>query len=106
MPGPSAVSHLDQLGQLIEELRVSKQVAGQLVRTLAVRGYLDCSVDESDRRKTTVALTERGRAAATIQKTAKERIDAELVSRVGQDSINCTRSTLTAMVEIGRNLEA
>src|SRR5262249_27454713 len=49
------------LGQLIRELRVSKQSAGQLVDTLVMRGYLARTVDEGDRRRLTVTLTERGR---------------------------------------------
>src|SRR5271156_2033755 len=55
------------LGQLIRELRVSKQAAGQLVDTLVTRGYLDRAADKEDRRKLTVTLTERGREAAAIQ---------------------------------------
>src|SRR5450432_2391248 len=45
------------LGQLIKELRISKQAAGQLVDALVTRGYLQRSVDKDDRRKLTVALT-------------------------------------------------
>src|ERR1700748_1660176 len=50
------------LGQLVKELRVSKQSAGQLVDALVMRGYLERTVDPDDRRKLTVTLTERGRA--------------------------------------------
>src|ERR1700761_7960305 len=49
------------LGQLVKELRVSKQAAGQLVDTLVLRGYLERTADKEDRRKLTVNLTERGR---------------------------------------------
>ncbi len=37
------------LGQLIRELRISKQAAGQLVDTLVTRGYLERSMDKDDR---------------------------------------------------------
>jgi len=50
--------------QLVRELGVSKQAASQLVDTLVVRGYLTRQVDLSDRRRMTLELTERGRAAA------------------------------------------
>ncbi|HEX7689905.1 MAG TPA: MarR family transcriptional regulator, partial [Burkholderiaceae bacterium] len=63
------------LGQLIRELRISRQSAGQLVDALVARGYLDRSVDAADRRKLNVALTERGRAAAAAQAAARERVD-------------------------------
>src|SRR4051812_48597950 len=53
------------LGQLVKELGVSKQSAGQLVDMLVLRGYIERTTDPTDRRKLTVTLTERGRAAAT-----------------------------------------
>jgi len=89
------------LSQLILELRLSKQAAGQLVDTLVTRGYLDRAPDKEDRRKLTVALTERGRAAAAIQAAARERVDAELVAAVGQDDVSRTRRTLAALIDMG-----
>jgi DNA-binding MarR family transcriptional regulator len=71
------------LGQLIKELRISKQAAGQLVDTLVTRGYLERTMDKEDRRKLTIALTERGRAAAATQAAAREKVDAELLASVG-----------------------
>ncbi len=90
------------LGQLIKELRVSKQAAGQLVDLLVLRGYLERKVDIGDRRKLTVTLTERGRDAAATQAMVREKIDAELIARVGQADVNCTRRTLAALVDLGR----
>src|ERR1700722_19161774 len=52
------------LGQLVKELRISKQTAGQLVDALVTRGYLERRVDGEDRRKLVVTLTERGKGAA------------------------------------------
>lgn len=93
------------LGQLIKELRISKQAAGQLVDTLVTRGYLERSIDKEDRRKLTVTLTERGRAAAATQAAAREKIDAELQASVGQDDILRTRRTLAVLIDIGRQQE-
>ncbi len=90
------------LGQLIKELRISKQAAGQLVDTLVTRGYLERSVDKDDRRKLTITLTERGKAAAATQTEAREKVDAELLASVGQDDINRTRRTLAVLCDIGR----
>ncbi len=90
------------LGQLIKELRISKQSAGQLVDTLVTRGYLERSADKDDRRKLTVALTERGRAAAEAQKAAREKVDAELLAAVGETDISRTRRTLAVLIDIGR----
>jgi len=90
------------LGQLIKELRISKQAAGQLVDTLVERGYLQRAEDPVDRRKLTVALTERGRAAARTQGAAREKIDAELFARVGHENVKRTRRTLAALIEMGQ----
>ena len=54
------------LSALVRDLKVSKQAAGQLVDTLVLRGYLKREVDEADRRRFTVALTERGQHAAAV----------------------------------------
>ena len=89
------------LGRLIQDLRLSKQAAGQLVDTLVTRGYLNRSVDERDRRRLVVTLTERGHAAAAVQRAARERIDADLLARVGQEGIDATRRTLATLIEMG-----
>jgi DNA-binding MarR family transcriptional regulator len=90
------------LGQLVKELRMSKQAAGQLVDTLVLRGYLERTANPDDRRKLTVNLTERGRAAAAIQAAAREKIDAALLARVGRADIARTRRTLAVLIDIGR----
>ena len=90
------------LGQLIKELRISKQAAGQLVDALVTRGYLERSVDKVDRRKLTVTLTERGKAAAEVQTVARQRVDAELLASVGEQDVNRTRRTLAVLIDIGQ----
>ena len=90
------------LGQLVRELRVSKQAAGQLVDTLVVRGYLERAVDEDDRRKLTVTLTPRGRAAAAAQAAARAKIDKALIAEVGKEHVAHTRRTLAALIEMSR----
>lgn len=89
------------LGQLVEQLGVSKQVASQLVDTLVLRGYLNREEDPEDRRKSNLTLTERGRAAAEVQAVAREKIDAQLVARVGQANVMRTRRTLAALIDLG-----
>jgi DNA-binding MarR family transcriptional regulator len=88
------------LAQLIKELRTSKQAAGLLVDTLVARGYLRRAVDQHDRRKLTVALTERGEAAAVVQATARKKIDTELLAKVGPEDIARTRRTLAALIDL------
>ena len=93
------------LGQLVKELGVSKQAAGQLVDMLVLRGYIDRTVDATDRRKLTVTLTERGRAAATIQGEVIRKIDAELSARVGKEKILTARRVLAELIGMGRKTE-
>lgn len=89
------------LGQLIRNLRISKQAAGQLVDTLVTRGYLERAMDKEDRRKLTVTLTERGREAAAVQGAAREKVDAELLAAVGAEAIEATRRTLATLIDMG-----
>lgn len=93
------------LGQLVKELGVSKQAAGQLVDALVLRGYLGRTVDADDRRKLTVTLTERGRAAAAIQGEVIGKIDAELVARVGKEKVLSARHVLAELMGMGRREE-
>ena len=93
------------LSQIIKELRVSKQAAGQLVDALVARGYLDRTVDPDDRRKLNITLTERGKAAAATQQAAREKVDTELLAAVGADDISRTRRTLAVLAHIGRQAE-
>lgn len=93
------------LGQLIKELRVSKQAAGQLVDTLVLRGYLKRDEDQEDRRKSNIILTKRGRAAAAVQTAARKKIDDQLIERAGQEDVLRARRTLAALIDMGRETE-
>jgi DNA-binding MarR family transcriptional regulator len=87
------------LSQIIKELGVSKQAAGQLVDTLVTRGYLDRCADPEDRRRLTITLTERGRAAAAVIRSAVEQVDAYLVGRVGAEFVAHARAALAALID-------
>jgi len=88
------------LAVLIRDLRISKQAAGQLVDALVSRGYLARTVDGQDRRRLVVTLTDRGRAAAATQAAARERVDAALLAKVGQECVAHTRVALAALAEM------
>jgi DNA-binding MarR family transcriptional regulator len=88
------------LAVLIRDLRISKQAAGQLVDALVSRGYLARTVDEQDRRRLVVTLTERGRAAAETQSAARERVDAALLAKVGAECVWQTRIALGALTDM------
>jgi DNA-binding MarR family transcriptional regulator len=86
------------LSEIIDQLGVSKQAAGQLVDTLVLRGYLDRAIDPEDRRRLVVTLTERGSAAAAVIREAIDEVDRTLVARVGDDYVAHTRTTLAALI--------
>jgi DNA-binding MarR family transcriptional regulator len=89
-----------QLGQIIKDLAVSKQAAGQLIDTLVSRGYLDRAVDPQDRRRLTIALTERGAAAAAVIGAAAARVDARLLQRVSAARVEHAREGLGALADL------
>jgi len=90
-----------QLAEIIEELGMSKQAAGQLVDTLVLRGYLERAADPEDRRRLTLTLTERGEAAAAATRAAITALDAQLTERVGAERMAHTRETLAALFGLG-----
>jgi DNA-binding MarR family transcriptional regulator len=87
------------LGEVIKQLGVSKQAAGHLVDMLVTRGYLDRAVDPDDRRRLMITLTDRGLAAAKVIGTAVDRVDRELLGRVGAEFVAHTRATLAALID-------
>src|SRR5215467_9807623 len=91
------------LSQIISDLGVTKQAAGQLVDTLVARGYLDRSVDPVDRRRLTVALTDRGHAAADASRSAVDSVESQLIALVGAHSVEQARATLAALIHLGRH---
>jgi DNA-binding MarR family transcriptional regulator len=85
---------------LIRELGVSKQAASQLIDALVLRGYLDRTVNPDDRRRLTLDVTERGRAAAAAVRTAIEDVDAELATRITPEQQAGLLAALTALAAI------
>jgi DNA-binding MarR family transcriptional regulator len=93
------------LADIIQQMGMSKQAAGQLVDTLVVRGYLDRTPDPNDRRRMTVSLTDRGRLAASAGRGAVEDLDAELLKRVGEQHVRHTQATLAAILALADEAE-
>ena len=79
---------------------VSKQAASKLIDTLVIRGYVSRGVDPEDRRRLSLELTDRGRAAAEVGWKATDRIDRALEAAVGADAIHQMRATVGALVAL------
>jgi DNA-binding MarR family transcriptional regulator len=88
------------LSEIIAWLGVSKQATGQLIETLVLRGYLERSTDDEDRRRLKVTLTPRGRAVAAIARAAVERVDQRLEASVGREHLAHARATLLALIRL------
>jgi DNA-binding MarR family transcriptional regulator len=88
------------LSRIIQLLGLSKQATGHLVDTLVTRGYVERSVDPADRRRLTLALTERGIAAAAVVREAVARVDEALVEQVGVEEVARTKATLAALAAL------
>jgi DNA-binding MarR family transcriptional regulator len=85
---------------MIRGLGVTKQAASQLIDTLVLRGYLTRDVNPDDRRRMTIALTDRGRAAAAAVRAGVESIDAELGRMISPAELAGLRAGLEALGHI------
>ena len=90
---------------LIRELGVSKQAASQLIDALVLRGYLDRQVNPEDRRRLTLEVTERGRAAAAAVRSAMAAVDRELATLITPEQHAGLVAGLRALasIKIGRD---
>ena len=86
--------------EVIEWLGVTKQAASQLIDTLVLRGFLTREINLEDRRRLTIELTDRGRAAAAAVRSGIEAIDAQLAGMLSPAQMEGLRSGLAALGQI------
>ena len=99
----SAMSWSDaSVESVVQWMGVSKQAVSQVLDRLVVRGYLERKQDLRDRRRIRLVLTERGRGSAAAARAAIERVDRQLLARVGRARISQTRATLVALIQLGQ----
>jgi DNA-binding MarR family transcriptional regulator len=107
--GPFVLGSMARWGgsaaDVIENLGVTKQAASQLIDTLVLRGYLTREVNSDDRRRMTIVLTERGRAAAVAVRSAIELVDAELATMITPAQLGGMRAGLVALERIKQRLD-
>jgi DNA-binding MarR family transcriptional regulator len=98
-------NHGGAAGDLIRQLGVSKQAASQLIDTLVLRGYLDRTVNADDRRRMTIELTDRGRAAAEAVRAGVVAVDEELSELISPTELDGLRTGLFALTTIRERME-
>lgn len=86
---------------LAERTRMTKQAAGELIRYLADRGYLEVAPDPADRRAKRVTLTDEGWRAIAVGERVIAGFDSWLEERIGAQAITRLRETLTLIAETG-----
>lgn len=102
----SAIRDCDaSAADLGRKMGVSKQAVSQLLDTLVARGYLERSVDTIDRRRTRLKLTRRGARAASVCREAVDRVERQLVERVGARYVEHTRATLAVLIGLAAGAE-
>ena len=89
------------LADVIVQLSVSKQAAGQLVESLVARGYLDRAADPDDRRRLVLELTTRGTDAAHVIRTVVDSLEAEMETAAGADHVRVVREVLGWLIRRG-----
>jgi DNA-binding MarR family transcriptional regulator len=93
-------NHGGSPGDLIRELRVSKQAASQLIDLLVLRGFLERHIDPADRRRLTIELTPRGHAAAAAVRRGVVSVDEELARRLDSVELAGLRAGLAELADI------
>ena len=94
------------LGALVQQLRVTKQAASELIDTLVLRGYLSRTTDPDDRRRVNVTLTDRGHEAADAVLCGVMEVDRELTELLGVTGLEQLRAGLVALCEIRDRMDS
>jgi DNA-binding MarR family transcriptional regulator len=87
---------------LAERAGITKQAVGQLVADLEQRGYVERTVDPTDRRATLVSFTEDGRRFLRDAEQIKHEIEAEYAAMLGAERLDALRDALVALLDQAR----
>jgi DNA-binding MarR family transcriptional regulator len=83
--------------ELADRMKMTKQAAGELVRYLAERGFVEVTPGAADRRARIVTLTDRGWEAVEVGMSVIAAFDRWLDDRIGAEHVDELRQTLTAI---------
>lgn len=99
-------NHGAPVSGLLRELGISRQAAARLIDTLVDRGYLERRGGPGGGQQVAIALTGRGRAAATEVRAGVMAIDAELARMLSPADLAGLRAGLIALTEIRERMRA
>jgi DNA-binding MarR family transcriptional regulator len=91
--------------EIIRGLGVTKQAFSQLIETMVLRGFITRLANPDDRRRISLELSDRGRAAAEAVYNGVQLIDEELSRRLSSRDIAGLRNGLTALGEIKASMK-
>ena len=94
------------VGELAELLRVTQQGASKVVLELESLGYVERTSDPEDSRIRRVALTAKGRSVVDRGRTARAKLEAAVVAKVGPQAIKAARRALVALLDRTGGLDA
>lgn len=83
---------------LARALNLTKQATGQIVDRMEALGYLERVADPVDGRAKVIALTPRGRQAATAMQSIADHIDAEWAKTLGSSRYRQLLVTLDSLL--------
>lgn len=87
------------VGELAELLDITQQGASKVVVELESLGYVERRQDPDDSRIRRVALTALGRTVIERGRTARAKLEAELLADIGPRAMKATRRTLLRLLE-------
>jgi DNA-binding MarR family transcriptional regulator len=88
------------IGELADALGVTQQAASKVVVELEGLGHVERRTDEVDSRVRRAALTEAGRDVVARGREHRARLEADLVTRHGQEAVDAARKVLVGMLEL------
>jgi DNA-binding MarR family transcriptional regulator len=108
--GPFVIGGISNHGQplstLVQQLRVTKQAASELIDTLVLRGFLSRTPDPDDRRRVNITLTDRGHEAADAIFAGVMAVERELTELLGVTGLEQLRAGLVALCDIRDRMES
>jgi DNA-binding MarR family transcriptional regulator len=101
-----AIEHsTEPLSDIARDLSVTKQAASKLIDSLVMRGFVERQPDPVDRRRMSLALTDRGRAAADAVQKGTERVDADLAAQLSPTQLAGFHAGLRTLLKLSEHYE-